>query len=424
MTPYIVRFCCRPPRGGVSWNLRSQQLSEEDALEEIVAEAAPAALTSKEAMRAFVKENRSLAEKVRDFFVRFADELREIAAKYGVGNSREEVNAMLRAEAQDLVNIAETLDMALSAAQEAQESAQESAQVGVSETESTSGESEPQFSRKNGIEFATDKYYDSLLDRLEDLKSGSYISVGKVMEGSVLNRVGLPAEKLFFDVSKINKALSKHGDHITVDTLKTIPEILRNPVVIVDAGKGNTISVFGDLEVSDVPVMVGVMVTYDRTGRNVINKVRTIHARSDVSKLISDESVLYLSENKKRTREWFQARGIIVPLGGTKFGVIRSIAYSDMNVNPSAEISSETRVLSEADTKFSLREKEPPEKTMTAYKVFVAFENKPGQLFPPLMVANPNGEGTSAGNMRFLEAQPEKFSLPQRTSWCILTASG
>lgn len=198
---------------------QGQQLSEEDALEEIVAEAAPAALTNREAMRAFVKENRSLAEKVRDFFVRFADELRQIAAKYGAGNSRAEVDAMLRADAQDLVAIAESLDMALSAAQE---DAQEQ-----SEAESSSEESEPQFSRKNGIEFATDK-------------------------------------------------------------------------------------------------------------------------------------------------------------------------YSDMNVNTSAEIFSEARELSDADTKFSLRKKDPPEKTLTAYKVFVAFENKPGQLFPP-MVANPNGESTPVG---------------------------
>lgn len=198
---------------------QGQQLSQEDALEEIVAEAAPAALTNRDAMRAFVKENRSLAEKVRDFFVRFADELRQIAAKYGAGNSRAEVDAMLRADAQDLVAIAESLDMALSAAQE---DAQEQ-----SEAESSSEESEPQFSRKNGIEFATDK-------------------------------------------------------------------------------------------------------------------------------------------------------------------------YSDMNVNTSAEISSEVRELSDAYTKFSLRKKEPPEKTLTAYKVFVAFENKPGQLFPP-MVANPNGESTPVG---------------------------
>lgn len=343
---------------------QGQQLSQEDALEEIVAEAAPAALTNREAMRAFVNENRSLAEKVRDFFVRFADELREIAAKYGVGNSRAEVDAMLKAEAQDLVNIAESLDMALSAAQEVQESAQ----VGVSETESTSGESEPQFSRKNGIEFAEDKYYDSLLDRLEDLKSGSYISVGKVMEGSVLNRVGLPAEKLFFDVSKINKALSEHGDHITIDTLKAIPDMLRNPVVIAEAAQSDTVNVFGDMEVSGSPILIGIMVTHDRTGMNVINKVRTIHARRDVTRLVTDESVLYLSENKKRTREWFQARDNVVPLGGTKFGVIRSIAYSDTSVNPSTGFSSETK------TKFSLQS--PVEETKDLVAVHNLTESK------------------------------------------------
>lgn len=123
---------------------QGQQLSEEDALEEIVAEAAPAALTNREAMRAFVKENRSLAEKVRDFFVRFAEELRQIAAKYGVGNSRAEVDAMLRADAQDLVAIAESLDMALSAAQE---DAQEQS-VQVQSEESAGGESEAEYSRK------------------------------------------------------------------------------------------------------------------------------------------------------------------------------------------------------------------------------------------------------------------------------------
>lgn len=123
---------------------QGQQLSDEDALEEIVAEAAPAALTNREAMRAFVKENRSLAEKVRDFFVRFADELRQIAAKYGAGNSRAEVDAMLRADAKDLVSIAESLDMALSAAQE---DAQEQS-VQVQSEESAGGESEAEYSRK------------------------------------------------------------------------------------------------------------------------------------------------------------------------------------------------------------------------------------------------------------------------------------
>ena len=45
-----------------------------------------------------------------------------------------------------------------------------------------------------------------------------------------------------------------------------------------------------------------------------------------LGKLITDDSVLYLDENKKRTRQWFQACGIQVPLGETKFGFIRSIS--------------------------------------------------------------------------------------------------
>lgn len=45
------------------------------------------------------------------------------------------------------------------------------------------------------------------------------------------------------------------------------------------------------------------------------------------------------------------------------------------------------------DVRFSLRTKEPPKKTITAYKVFFA---KNGGLYPP-MVANPNGEPTPIG---------------------------
>lgn len=44
---------------------------------------------------------------------------------------------------------------------------------------------------------------------------------------------------------------------------------------------------------------------------------------------INDNNILYLNEDKKRTRNWFQVCDISVPLNGTKFGFIRSIAYVD-----------------------------------------------------------------------------------------------
>ena len=43
--------------------------------------------------------------------------------------------------------------------------------------------------------------------------------------------------------------------------------------------------------------------------------------------------ILHLNEDKKRTRDWFQVCGIHVPLEGTTFGLICSIAYNDKESN-------------------------------------------------------------------------------------------
>ena len=64
---------------------------------------------------------------------------------------------------------------------------------------------------------------------------------------------------------------------------------------------------------------------------------------------------------------------------------------------------------SDANTKYSLRKKDPPKKTGIAYKVFYA---KDGQLYPP-MVANPGGEGTPVGV--WLDADIGKKAAPSKT---------
>lgn len=76
-----------------------------------------------------------------------------------------------------------------------------------------------------------------------------------------------------------------------------------------------------------VPVTVGVVVMRVRGG-TMVSKTRTVHARGNLKAQITDESVLYLKDNKKETNAWFQACGINVPLGGTQLGVIRSIDFN------------------------------------------------------------------------------------------------
>ncbi len=81
------------------------------------------------------------------------------------------------------------------------------------------------------------------------------------------------------------------------------------------------------------PVVVGVVVHLDRSGQNVVSNIRTIHARSNFAKQITEDSLLYLNPNKGRTRSWFQVCGISnVPLDGIKYGFIRRIAFDSGEV--------------------------------------------------------------------------------------------
>ena len=75
-------------------------------------------------------------------------------------------------------------------------------------------------------------------------------------------------------------------------------------------------------------------------------------------------------------------------------------------------------LFSDANTRYSIRKKDPPKKTGVAYKVFFA---KDGQLYPP-MVANPGGEGTPTGV--WLDADIGKAAAPSKTGRAQVQAGG
>ena len=85
------------------------------------------------------------------------------------------------------------------------------------------------------------------------------------------------------------------------------------------------------------------------------------------------------------------------------------LAASIKAVDDRAPAMTEAVELSDVNTQFSIREKDPPKKIGIAYKVFMA---KDGQLYPP-MVANPGGEGTPVGV--WLDADVGKAAPPSKT---------
>ncbi len=177
--------------------------------------------------------------------------------------------------------------------------------------------------------FVEDKYYARQIDKLDLLKSGGYITVGKIVKNSPVNKVGLPDGNLYFDVSKILKEMRERKDKVSAEVMKGIPAILDNPILITEYANGDethSINVYGNLFIGSSPVVVGVMIGKHRNG-SAISKIQTVHPNRNVLSEATDENTLYLGENKKETKSWFQALGTqTLPLGGTKFGFIRSIS--------------------------------------------------------------------------------------------------
>lgn len=188
--------------------------------------------------------------------------------------------------------------------------------------------------------FVEDKYYQRQIDKIDELKQGSYITVGEVKKGSPLNKVGFPDTVVYFDVSKIVKEMSTRTDVVPPNIMKLIPKVLDNPIVItefVDRSGLHSANVYGHLYIGSSPVVVGIMMSQTQKG-SIISKIQTVHPNRNALKEMTDDKILYLSENKKETKAWFQSLGTQkLPLGGNKFGFIRSISQSDALVNASTK---------------------------------------------------------------------------------------
>ncbi len=186
--------------------------------------------------------------------------------------------------------------------------------------------------------FTEDKYYSRQIDNLENLKEGSYITVGEIKKDSPLNLVGIPDKRLYFDVSKIRQEMKDRSDPIPSEKIKDIPKVLDNPIVIteyVDKHATHSVNVYGKLYIGSSPVVIGVMIAKTPKG-NLVNKVQTVHPNRNFANEMTADKILYLTPNKKETRQWFQSLSAQMPLlRGNKSGFIRSIAQEGNEVKPS-----------------------------------------------------------------------------------------
>ena len=309
----------------------SVTLTRDGVMDELAADFAGDMLDDAALFAKFSKENRTAAQKLLDSLKEFLNKVR------GLFTGKYRDMAAQEAYGKDFAEL-EDISKQWQAAFDATERQAEKAKTAAGE-----GDGARYSLKKSGI----DKYYARQIDQWDGKDHGGAFRVGAVSDA--LLKVGVPDVDIWFDQSKAAKQLEGKSK-ITKDVLKQIPEVLESPVAISES-YDNTVMVFGQLfDGGGNPIVVAIRIssTNRRNHISIVNKSRSVGTRShNLDALLADDKLLYLGENKKETKKWFNALGRSTPFGGTKFGLIRSISNPVENVKPKFSL----KAYSEAEKK-------------------------------------------------------------------------
>ena len=294
-------------------------LTRDGVLDELAADFAGDMLDDAALFAKFSKENRTAAQKLLDslkeFLAKvktaFTGKYRDMAAQEAYGKDFSE-----------LEDIAKQWQAAFDAAERQAEKAKTAAGEG------------------DGVRYQIRMEYAQDIDEWsEDGRPGGETFVlGST--GPVLQGLGAIENDIFMESSKINKILVDHPE-MTLEEIKSIPQILEDPVLVLKsrgrnaAGDNSRMVLFGTVKAQNGQPVMTVMDLRPRGKGFVIDdlqKVNSAYTKKNPAAFIYDSEVLYA--DKKRTVPLLRLAGLTITSQQLlRNGSIGSISYNGNNVN-------------------------------------------------------------------------------------------
>lgn len=308
-------------------------IDDSAATEEIVAEALPSIWGDERAVNAFVSQNRSLAQKVRDFIVDFVERLKQYAVDYAVDQDRTEILA-LQSREQDAVGtleqIARTFDLAL-------ESAREKGENGTERTETADEQAKPARERTNqaqhieltdGVKYSIRRFYEQIQDVIDGkFPENDHVYVMETPE--VLQGIGLKKLPMLMTQKHAYTTTMAEGKYSSKDvnyhalgleTMQKLPDAIADPLMVIKSHNyDGRITIITELTDSEGH---GIIVPVIMNGKGVwqearvdANIVATVFGRkkmaSDAKNAFLNGEVLYA--DKKRSDNIARVLGVQFP---------------------------------------------------------------------------------------------------------------
>lgn len=318
------------------------ELTMDGAMDEVVADACEMMLRNTEAVQRLANENRSLAEKIRDWIGDFVKKLRD--AFKGDRATHDEARAML----DRMVELQKLWDDALVDAAKTRAAKENAADHG-----------DVQHSIREEFSDEIDEWARSGMRENEQFVLGS--------TGPVLQGLGAIESDIFMNGDKIKKILTDHPE-MTLAEIKKIPKILEDPAIVLKSKtRKNSIVVFGTYKaVNQKPFLASMDLRPMERGFAIddMQKVTSAYTKTETLRKTAEENgrdFLLSSEvlfaDKKRTASVLRPMGIYAPMELLRSGYVGSITYRGGKVNiEGVPFSSVFRENGADGAQFSLRE--------------------------------------------------------------------
>ena len=333
-----------------------QQLTYNQALEEITADAMETVFGTAESFRDFVRQQaaearmnadaRGIIGKVMD---KIQNLLESVLADVEHFLKKEPTNAAAKA-AKSLTE--EQLRDLRALYFEHQMTAGEKYREAIHDAKQGSKNAAASETKDAAIKYSIDVGFEKAIEGLDEDSTKRYaIRVGSTSE--VLKSIGVKDKDIFWQAGKLRKILNKHsianhnaatgeGSIMTKEILKQVPQVLEHPIIVLhsdtsrNADYASRIFMYGDVkDAAGKPVNVSLeLLPTDRNGL-VVDNIAVLSAYGHESyrtgKVVQGE-ILYVDPDTKRTAAWLRGNRLRLPFSLASGGSKATLHYADGNV--------------------------------------------------------------------------------------------
>lgn len=198
------------------------------------------------------------------------------------------------------------------------------------------------------VRYSIDERFENEIESLNKKTDDYMITVGKTSD--VLKSIGVKDQTILWNAGKIKEILKKHSEVrykagkeksiMTPDIIKQVPQVLENPVVVLHSneetganqGKNyrSRIYMFGEVkDALNQPVSVSLELLPTRKNGLVMDNIvlTSAYGKNNVQNALNSDQILYIDPNKKRTAAWLGSTGLQLPVPPTMYGSRGTLTY-------------------------------------------------------------------------------------------------